>query len=145
MSSSHAAKKMRAHEPNITVITSNGSRFQCYSFQLCFMSPVFDACCSTSTSTTIEMSESNGIIRLDDVEPDHWRLLYKFIDPPIDPTQHTRVNHDNLSILLPLFHRLGMNDRVGLCDKFINDVVLEQTRQYQQNKCRLLGDQCQCR
>jgi len=45
-----------------------------------------------------------GVIVLDDISPTDWELLYNFFDPPTDPAQHPKINHSNISTLLPMFH-----------------------------------------
>jgi hypothetical protein len=77
------------------------------------------------TVKSVETAKDNdtATITLKDVDANSWSLLYKFISPSIDPSLHAKIDHNTVSILLPLFHCYGILQHVGLCKKNITDII----------------------
>ena len=77
------------------------------------------------TVKTVETAKDDGTatITLKEVDANSWSLLYTFIAPSIDPSLHAKIDHNNVSILLPLFHCYGMLQHISLCKTIITDII----------------------
>ena len=92
-------KRVRTYKPTVTVITKDSSEFRCHGFQLCHMSPVFDALCNMPLKMAENTIDNDtATITLKDLDAYQLSLLHQFIAQPFDPSLHAKIHHEKMRL-----------------------------------------------
>ena len=126
----NATKKIKSHEPDVTVVVGNGDdkrEFLCYSAQLAHASPVLDAMLSSGM-----MEGETKRICFPDKDPKEWAIILECIDPAggflfdrLDDSRWYEAEHDeainlrNARYFVYWFHELQMDAYLSRCDKIM--------------------------
>jgi hypothetical protein len=103
------SKKLRSDEPDLTVVVGD-EEFRHYSILLRYACDYFDKMLTTNMKERNEMK-----IYFPGKDPDEWKLVYPFLEPQSVTSKRT-LNWENVPILLPWFHELGLDALVQECD-----------------------------
>ena len=125
------AKKLRLDDPDLTVVVG-GEEFHHYSILLRYACDYFDKMLTTN------MKERNELkIYFPDKDPNEWKLVYRFLEPRT-ATSKCSITWENVPILLPWFHELGLDALVQVCDACLYSRLRD--IDFQNNRMRRLED-----